>query len=398
MDSIDNRTQIRAYRETIMKLNSNNHISIAEQIIDGSISIKSIEEFKSILKIFPNDAALQKAYSDLLLKKNRGDEAALSYSKASQLFIDAGKILQAIDSKLLHWNIKPPSPKEAQLFYSALRAGTYYETPLKAFFQRLSYREMVAFITKLVRVKVSPGNIVKKTGELEKYLFFVVSGSLKETAFLPLRQKDDTLYRKRSSFLNESHFFGDVYPFKDQTISKSYIEATAPTEMVRIAKSNLVKICTEFPNIENALIALYKGHKGSDKEDSPMQLRRLGRHQLPLKINLHLFTDEYQKDPLILDGYSRDLSIGGLCVILDGKYNSVAAIYKNVKAARIEMSLPKQELSLKVSGDIVWSREFTWKRRKIVALGFQFTEMAPKFRGLFFMMADGICYDGLKKR
>jgi len=375
-----------------MKSNSNNNISIAEQIIEGSISIKSIEEFKSILKIFPNDPALQKAYSDLLFKKNRVDEAAQSYSRAAQLFIDAGKILQAIDSKLLHWKIKPPSPKEAQLFYSALHAGTYFETPLKAFFQRLSYREMVAFITKLVRVKVTPGNVVKKTGEQENELFFVVSGSLRETAFLPLRQKDDTLYRKRSSFLNESHFFGDIYPFKDQVTSKSYIEATAPTELVRVSKSNLIKICKEFPNIERALINLYKVRNGSDNGDSQAQVRRLGRHQLPLKINLHLFTDDYQKEPLILDGYSRDLSIGGVCVILDGKNNSISAIYKNVKTAKIEMSLPKQELSLKVSGDIVWSREFTWKKRRIVALGFQFTEMAPKFRGLFFMMADGICY------
>ena len=202
----------------------------------------------------------------------------------------------------------------------------------------------------------------------------------------------------RSSFLNESHFFGDIYPFKDQVTSKSYIEATVPTELVRITKSNLIKICSEFPNIERALIDLYKVDKGSDNGDSPLHVRRLGRHQLPLKINLHLFTDAYQKEPLILDGYSRDLSIGGLCVILDGKYNSISSIYKNVKTAKIEMSLPKEELSLKVSGDIVWSREFTWKKKKIVALGFQFTEMAPKFRGLFFMMADGICYSGGKRR
>ena len=381
-----------------MKSNLNSHISIAEQIIEGSISIKSIEEFKSILKIFPNDPALQKAYSDLLLKKNRPDEAAESYSRAAQLFIDAGKILQAIDSKLLHWNIRPPSPKEAQLFYSALHAGTYYETPLKAFFQRLTYREMLAFVTKLARIRVTSGNIVKKTGEQEKDLYFIVSGSLKETAFLPLRQKEDTLYRKRSSFINESQFFGDVYPFKDQATSKSYIEAAAPSELVRISKTNLIKICREFPNIERALIDLYKVRKGSDNGDSQLHVRKLGRHGLPLKINLHLFTDAYQKEPLILDGYSRDLSIGGLCVILDGKYNSISSIYKNVKTARIEMSLPNQELSLKVSGDIVWSREFTWKKKKVVALGFQFTEMAPKFRGLFFMMADGICHNGGVKR
>ena len=52
-------------QEKTMKSQVNTHISIAEQIIEGSISIKSIEEFKSVLKIFPSDAALQKAYEDV---------------------------------------------------------------------------------------------------------------------------------------------------------------------------------------------------------------------------------------------------------------------------------------------------------------------------------------------
>ncbi len=59
-----------------MKPNLSGYISVAEQIIDGSITINSIKEFKSILKIFPNDPALQKAYSDLLKKKKQPDEAA----------------------------------------------------------------------------------------------------------------------------------------------------------------------------------------------------------------------------------------------------------------------------------------------------------------------------------
>ena len=123
-----------------MKPNLSSHISIAEQIIDGSITIKSIEEFKSILKIFPNDPALQKAYSNLLNKKKKRNAAAKSYDKAANLFIDSGKILQAIDSKMLQWKIKTPTPQEAQLFYSSLQQGSYYESSLKAFFHRLSYR------------------------------------------------------------------------------------------------------------------------------------------------------------------------------------------------------------------------------------------------------------------
>jgi len=372
----------------------NTHISIAEQIIEGSISIKSTEEFKSILKIFPSDAALQKAYSDLLAKKKRMDAAAKSYDKAAQLFIDSGKILQAIDSKLLQWKIKPPSPKEAQLFYTTLLGGTYYESPLKAFFKRLSYREMIAIVSQLVRVKLAPGKMVRKSGDPGDDLFFVVSGSLKETSFVPLKDEDETLYRKRASNLLENEFFGDVYPFKDESTSKSYIETTTRTELVKITKFNLVQICKKYPNVERGLIGLYKVRKESEDGRGGEKIRKIGRHQLPLRIKLQVSMNGNKDEPLTLDGYSRDVSIGGLCVILDGKYKSISSIYKNVQTAKIEMSLPHEELSLKVAGTIVWSRDFTWKKKRIVALGFRFMDMSPKFRGMFFMMADSICNDG----
>jgi CRP-like cAMP-binding protein len=381
-----------------MKTNLNSHISIAEQIIDGSITIKSIEEFKSILKIFPNDPALQKAYSNLLNQKNQSEEAVKSYDKAAQLFIEAGKILQAIDSKMLQWKIKPPTPQEAQLFYSIMRKGSYYESPLKTFFHRLTYQELVSFVSKLIRLELSPGNMIKKSGDEEKDLYFVVSGNLKETVFVPLRKGEDSLYRKRASFLTENQFFGDVYPFKEENRSKSYIETSSRVELVRITKSNLIKICEKHPNIEMGLIDLYKLRKKNGNDGVLTKVRKVGRHQLPLKINLHIFTNANQKEPLIIDGYSRDVSIGGLCVILDGKYKSISAISKNVKEAKIEMSLPEEELVLKVAGNIVWSREFSWKKKKIVALGFRFKDMSPKFKGMFFMMADSMCYDGAKRR
>ena len=236
--------------------------------------------------------------------------------------------------------------------------------------------------------------MVKKTGDREKELYFVVSGNLKETDFVPMRKADNTLYRKKASLLGENQFFGEVYPFKDDNKSKSYIETSTRAELVRITKSNLISICKKYPDIEMGLIDLYKVRKKSGNGDALPKVRKIGRHQLPLKINLHIYTDSKQKDPLILDGYSRDISIGGLCVILDGKYKSIASIYQNIKDATIEMSLPKEELALKVSGNIVWSREFTWKKRKIVALGFQYKQMSPKFRGMFFMMADSICNNG----
>ncbi|MGD9151780.1 MAG: cyclic nucleotide-binding domain-containing protein [Desulfobacterales bacterium] len=374
-----------------MKSNLKSHISIAEQIVEGSLIIKTVSEFRSILKIFPNDPALQKVFSDLLLKHKHRDEAARSYAKAAQLFTEAGKFLQAIDCKLLQWRIKPPAPKEARLFHTNLQKSNSNETPLKTFFQRLSYPELMSFVPKLVHQRLTPGRLVKKTGDPENNLYLVVSGELKETVFFPLRKNKDTLYRKTVSALTENQFFGDLYPFKDDNKSKSFVETSARTELLRISKSNLIKICKKYPNIEMRLLDLYRVRKKyTDKGNAPDKVRKIGRHQLPLKINLHIFTNANQNEPLILDCYSRDISVDGLCVILDGKYKSISSIYKSVKKAKIELSLPKEELSMKVSGTIVWSREFSWKKRKIVALGFQFKAMSPKFRGMFFMMADSI--------
>ena len=80
-----------------------NQISIAAQIVDGSIKIDSIEEFDNILKLFPDDPELQRVYSDLLIKKKMSEAAARSYGKAAKRFIDSGMMLQAIVSKSLQW-------------------------------------------------------------------------------------------------------------------------------------------------------------------------------------------------------------------------------------------------------------------------------------------------------
>ena len=96
-------------------------VSIAAQIIDGSIQIDSIEEFNDILKLFPTDPALLRAYGDLLVKKQRLDEAAGSYGKAAELFTDAGMPLQAIVAKSLQWSLKPPSDFSAvKIFFATI--------------------------------------------------------------------------------------------------------------------------------------------------------------------------------------------------------------------------------------------------------------------------------------
>ena len=112
---------------TIEKANVFNQLSIAAQIIDGSINIDSTSEFENVLQIFPNDPALLRAYGDLLAVKNSPDVAAQSIGKAARLFIDSGMMLQAIVSKSLQWKINPPSnPREIKEFFATIKKAVFH--------------------------------------------------------------------------------------------------------------------------------------------------------------------------------------------------------------------------------------------------------------------------------
>ena len=80
----------------IEKTNLISQISIAAQIIDGSLIIDSTDEFKDILKLFPNDPALLRAYADLLLERGRDSTAAEYYQKAAELFYHPTACCRAI--------------------------------------------------------------------------------------------------------------------------------------------------------------------------------------------------------------------------------------------------------------------------------------------------------------
>ena len=107
-----------------------NQKTIPEHIIDGSIGIDSIEAFGSILKQFPNHPGLLKRYADLLFRQDLLDMAAKSYGQAAELFIESGKLLQALVAKKLQWLIKPPPNKEIYQFLASLGQGSFEDTPL----------------------------------------------------------------------------------------------------------------------------------------------------------------------------------------------------------------------------------------------------------------------------
>jgi hypothetical protein len=367
-------------------------ISIAAQIVDGSIKIESIEEFENILKLFPDDPELQRVYSDLLLKTKMPKAAVQSYGKAAKLFIESGMMLQAIVSKSLQWKISQPSDlNEARYFFSVLKKGSYQQTPLNAFFSSLSYPAMLAILYRLVKVRLPAGTIVKKNGEGEKDLFFVVSGALRETIYQPIKSGEETLYKKVNLNLAENDFFGNVYPFDEEKRSQSYIEAITQLELVKVSKAGLIKICRKYADVEQGILDLIKNRPDSGQEKTLLTERKGGRLHLPIKINVQIDKDPSGTNPLILGGYSRDISIGGICVVLDALEKVTPSFPKSLKNAKVQVSLPSEAMALNVSGTIIWSKELPLEDETSVLLGIQFNKMTPKLKGMMFAFADSIC-------
>jgi CRP-like cAMP-binding protein len=367
--------------------------SIPEHILDGSIGIDSIEAFGSILKQFPNHPGLLKRYSDLLFRQDLIDLAAKSYGKAALLFIESGKMLQALISKKLQWLIKPPPNKEIHQFLSALDQGRFDESPLKLFFDKLSAREKLAIISGFVRVRIIAGKAVRKAGERENDLFFVVSGTLKDSVFPSLETKEKT-YRKSNMYLTDDDFFGEIYPFKKDNICTSDIEAVTQVELVKISKQKLVKLCNYYPNIEIALIDLFKIRSKPPAKSRPKILRKAERHQLPIKMVLEIPPLGSIKSPIAVEGYSSDISIGGICVVLNGNSehipNLLTDLLEDNPQHKIRISFPGDTMELKVRGNIVWRHQIHFNGHKTLAVGIQFEEDTPKMRGMLFMFAKSL--------
>jgi len=367
--------------------------SIPEHIVDGSIVIDSIDAFGSILKQFPNHPALKKKYADLLFRQNLLDLAAKSYGEAAQLFMESGKMLQALAAKKLQWLIKPPPNKEIHLFLSTLGQKNFDESPLKLFFDKLSSKEVLAIMSGFVRVRLIAGKTVKKAGDRETDLYFVVSGTLKDSTF-PFLETKEKVHRKSNIYLTDDDFFGEVYPFNKNHTSTSDIATVTQVELVKISRQKLVQLCRHYPNIEMALIDLFKVRSKSEKKKPPKSLRRAERYQLPIKMILELPPMGPFKSPIAIEGYSSDISIGGICVVLNGRSEHVPNLLGSLSEMKgknqIRISFPGDTMELKVQGNIVWSHQIHFNGKKTLAVGIQFRENSPKMRGMLFMFAKSL--------
>jgi hypothetical protein len=368
--------------------------SITEQIANGSIRINSTKEFERLLKLFPSDPKLIKAYADLLSKENFLDSALKLYRKASILFIDSGSMIDAVVSKIRQWKITKPTYQDARLFFAALHEANFSRSPLNIFFEKLSSPEIFAIIRLFDVIELPAGQMVSKAGECEKDLNFIVRGIFRKTTYKPQKGNDKTTFKKSSLMLTKHHFFGKIFPVDKENCSQSYIESKSQVELITISKKRLKQICRKYPNVEVAIKQLYEFESMASKKDQYKRVQKGGRYKLPIRMSLEIYPKTSFNYPIIVEGYSKDISIGGICVVLDEKdmdvHSSIASFHKSTKDAKVKISLSIEALKLKVSGNIVWTQKIHAHGKQTLALGIKFDEMSPRFQGMLFAFADSL--------
>lgn len=362
-------------------------ISIAKHIIDGSITIDSVQEFQGMLQIFPNDPALRRAYADLLARKQLSEAAGKSYQQAAERFAAAGLLLPAIVCQVLKWQLSPPTEADTLKIWETLHRRKYHEIPTNVFFARLSHIELLSVMNAIELMRLPAGRTISKIGDEEDALYFVVAGNLKATTYEPLR-KTDFDHRKLTVYLSENDFFGNIYPLNESNRSQCFTQTTSQTELARISREKLIRMCRKHPQIELGIIDLFKARSNKEDMETLRAVRKVDRHKLPVKMNLKIWTGSAGHYGLILDGKSRDISVDGMCIVLDAKYANIPSIYKNIKNAKIEISMPSEAMTINVVGSIVWSNEVDQDEQRTMALGIRFEKMSPQMSGLLVVFAN----------
>ncbi len=373
-----------------MNLHDDHQYSIMQRVLDGTLAVDSVEEFKEILKIYPEDPLLQRKYADLLMNKSLLDEAQVAFRQASLLFVDQEMNLQAIVAKILQWSIQKPSHDEGRQFQKLLNEKGAQHTPLQRFWSHMNYGELVTLMLRLVRVKLSTGQKIASVDEPVNDIYFVVSGTLAESIspdcqFEASRAGLDT----EPVLLGPNDVIGNIFPLDQNTTSYTDVVAINEAELVKISKPVLFEACRKFPNIENLLRDIYKP-ENVDKCDRAWQtVRRSIRYGVPTKVEISESSDSRNEKPNPLTGIAVDLSLGGVCVDLGTPDNIPEENIGKGRPVRLSLDLLNEVATVHLTGKIVWQRHQESDKEMSMLIGIRFDSMDATDRELLTEYCSG---------
>lgn len=376
--------------KTSLDLHDDHQYSIMQRVIDGTLAVDSVEEFKEILKIYPEDPLLQRKYADLLMNKSLLDDAQEAFHRASLLFIDQEMNMQAIVAKILQWSIQKPTHDEGKQFHKLLSQKGAQHTPLQRFWAGMAYGELVTLMLRLVRVKLSTGQKIACVDEPANDIYFVVSGMLAESISPDCQfEASKAGLETEPVLLGPNDIIGNVFPLGQTTISYTDVVAVNEAELVKIAKPVLSDACRKFSNIERLLHGIYKPENVDKCGRAWQSVRRSVRFGLPTKVEIWTPADGNSDKPDSHTGIAVDLSLGGVCVDLGANLqNSTNEISKG-RAIMVSLDLLNEVATVQLTGKIVWQRHQKREKGLSMFIGIRFDSMEGADRELLTEYCSG---------
>jgi CRP-like cAMP-binding protein len=361
---------------------------IVEPALKNDIMLHSSKILNKLLKMCTDKPGFIGVHADKGGESRALNRAAGLYCKAAKLFLKKGEISAAIAMKAIQWRINSPTKSEVNNFLLNMGQVPGEPTPAKLFFCLLNVPESIALYSSLEILRLPANRVVKKIGGLEDNLYFIISGTLRDSTYNSIENRGK-VYREPNLNLKKDDYFGDIYPFDVDKKSNSHVETRSRVELLKISKENLRKICIRYPKIEYGLLKLLKIRSKESIDNSPKKLRHARRIQLKLDLGIQIQLNGSPNTSTYLSGYSSDVSIGGLSFILDetglNSFSKISSSDKDVKRAKVQVNLPIEELKVSIPGKIVWLSTVSHEGRKTTALGIQFEKMTPQLRGMLMM-------------
>jgi hypothetical protein len=365
--------------------------TIPDYIVEGSIVVDSVEAFGTVLKEFPGRPELLRMHAERLAAGRSKSAAIRQYNQAVRLFLDSGRLLQAWVAESLKWQLQRPSRDQLLEFHREIESVPHNGAPADDFIQNLDPRERMAVFGRLRRICLPAGKTILKAGKAHADLHLVVSGVLKEDCYEMVSQKP-RFRREACRLLWEADSFGEVYPFSDEILDQPQVVTSTRAELLVIPRLSLLRACRRFSNVESGIIRLSRIRSTKKAEASPDRIRRGLRYPVPTRMSVEIFPDGESSEPIIMQGYCRDLSVTGVSFLAEsnGALSEKAwpAGADDLIRRKVRVTIPAEDFSMAISGMIVRQRKVCSHGHKTQSLGIEFAQMPPRLRGAFFAFAE----------
>lgn len=365
--------------------------TIPEYIIDGSISVDSLEAFARILKEFPGRPELVRMHADRLASGHFQAAAVQQYEEAARLFLEAGRLLQAWVAKTLQWRLQRPPRDQFVEFHRALESTPHNGAPVDGFLQNLKPVERMAVFARSRRICAPAGEDILNAGKHHADLYLVVSGIVKESCYEMISHKP-RFRREAGRVLWEADSFGEVYPFSEEIPVQPHIVTNSRTELLVISRRRLMRACQRYPNVESGIIRLCRIRSRRQAEPASEGVRQGLRYTIPTGMAMEILPAEKNEAAVVMRGQCRDLSVSGASFIPEaGQARSRLGDDTNLGeliGRRVRVTISAEALAVTIAGHIVRKRNVVVQGLKAQSLGIQFAEMPPRLRGAFFAFAE----------